>query len=151
MVMVQLIKDSFLKQATLLDFGNCQWSTFVKIILMEWEHLKIELPTTQTSTLEETRFQVSKLRLRMFSWFVRLLNGLVNSFKNMDLSSLKLSHTDITAIQCLIQESPTEIRVRFKRLELQEILSKFSRIWLLSKSGPLLKSSNKWKRTSVRS
>jgi hypothetical protein len=41
--------------------------------------------------------------------------------------------------------------VRFKRLELQEILSKFSRIWLLSKSGLLLKSSNKWKRISVRS
>lgn len=91
---------------------------------MVWEHLRIGLPTTSTSIQEETESLALKLRLKMYSWFVRQSNGPANLFKNMDHCSLKLVPTDIMATRCQIQESHIEKKVKSRRLELPEIHSK---------------------------
>jgi len=60
------IRDSYMKQLTLLAFGNYHAFMFVKIIYMAWALPLKELLTTQNSIKREIKSLAFRLMVKMY-------------------------------------------------------------------------------------
>ncbi len=121
--MVQLIRVKFFRLLTWQSYGIYLLCSFVKTTSTVWEPLSRDHQWILTFSQEEIKSLASELTETTSLKWEKQWNSLKSIVSRKAPSSLSLWPIVMPGTQCLTQEQPTELEMKFKTEEKQLILS----------------------------